>query len=451
MNIKKFLKILQNNSSIIVVSIILLIVTIINSVMYIGLLEDGHHHFWQALTTNNIFLGHEGFSLFPYNSRYFPTILAHLSVGIPIYLGIFSIKYLLFIFTFVSYITPLMILLIIYFNIPQDKKSVFELILLSFLICLVYMIYQIWTENLITGLFLWVIFVIYYYADFNNLSILNIVSILLFSIIIISSHPMVVIFIPVLLILGIKKYINTTKIKLSHKIVLIASFILLFYAFLFNTYFIVNPIFPMKDYFSFKIFQNINFILFFISTLLMLYISLSRNGNQKCYNCKISFIILCFLIINILTFNVRTSVGFTYRILGFYSPLFFIVLILISEKLKLAINFINIKTINIILCFIILMNSFYYGASWMKYIKSLEQEIINSQKTNITEVIKYNIYHKYSLPFILIFIPTLSNNNNLHNYLPVTFFQDSMNEIINKKETLKKFNIDIDNIIKSEN
>lgn len=451
MNIKNFLKILQNNSSIIVVSIILLIVTIINSVMYIGLLEDGHHHFWQALTTNNIFLGHEGFSLFPYNSRYFPTILSHLSVGIPIYLGIFSIKYLLFIFTFVSYITPLMILLIIYFNIPQDKKSVFELILLSFLICLVYMIYQIWTENLITGLFLWVIFIIYYYSDFNNLSILNIISILLFSILIISSHPMVVVFIPVLLILGIKKYINTSKINLSYKIVIITSFILLFYAFLFNIYFIINPIFPIKDYSSFKIFNNINFILFFISILLMLYISFSKNGNQKCYNCKISFIILCFLILNILTFNVRTSIGFTYRILGFYSPLFFIVLILISEKLKLAINFINIKTINIILCFIILMNSFYYGASWMKYIKSLEQEIINSKKTNITEVMKYHIYHKYSLPFILIFIPTLSNNNNLQNYLPVTFFEDSMDEIINKKENLKKFNINIDNIIKLDN
>ena len=87
----------------------------------------------------------------------------------------------------------------------------------------------------------------------------------------------------------------------------------------------------------------------------------------------------------------------------------------------------------------------------MKYIKSLEQEIINSKKTNITEVVKYHIYHKYSLPFILIFIPTLSNNNNLQNYLPVTFFEDSMDEIINKKENLKKFNINIDNIIKLDN
>ncbi|MGE4384241.1 MAG: hypothetical protein AB7E39_00030 [Endomicrobiaceae bacterium] len=124
---------------------------------------------------------------------------------------------------------------------------------------------------------------------------------------------------------------------------------------------------------------------------------------------------------------------------------------MITEKLKLSVKAINIKILNIVLCFIILINSFHYGSLWKKYINSLEQEILNSKKTDITEVMKYHIYHKYSLPFILIFIPSLSNNKNLKKYLPVHFFEKSVIEITDRKKALKKFNIDIDDIILYDN
>lgn len=101
-----------------------------------------------------------------------------------------------------------------------------------------------------------------------------------------------------------------------------------------------------------------------------------------------------------------------------------------------------------VLCIVILTNSLYYGKAWMKYINNLEQYIVKSEKTDITEIIQYHIYHQYSLPFILIFIPSLSNNNNLKNFLPANFFKESINEIVENKKTLKKFNIDIDNIVK---
>lgn len=447
MNIKNLFNILKKHSSIIIPCIILFAVATINSFMYIGLLEDGHHHFWEALTSRNIFLGHEGFSHFPFNSRYFPTILNHLSVGLSVALGIISIKSLLFIFTFVSYITPAFVLIIIYLNIPDDKKNAFEIILLSFLMCLVYMIYQIWTENLITGLFVWVVFVIYYYSNFNNLSKFNIISLILFSTMIISSHPMAAVFSPILIVTGIIKYFNTKNLKPSTNIAITSSFILLFFALLFNIYFIIHPIFPINDYLSLKIFKNINFIFFLISVLFILYLSFSKQGKVKCQSCTISFFILCALLVNILTFNVRTSIGFVYRVLGFYLPLFFIILILITEKLKLSVKTINIKILNIVLCFIILTNSFHYGISWKEYINSLEHDITKSKKANITEVMKYHIYQQYSLPFILIFIPSLSNNKNLKKYLPVYFFEESVHEIINRKKSLKKFNIDIDDII----
>lgn len=448
MNVKKIFKILTEQWSILIPAAALFTLAVINSFMYIGLLEDGHHHFWKALITDNIFLGHEGISHFPYNSRYFPTLLSHLSVGISVSLGIISIKNLLFIFTFVSYISPVIFLTIIYLNIPKDKKFIFELILLSFLICLIYMVYQIWTENLSTGLFLWIIFIIYYYTDFNNMSKINTISLLLFSIMLISSHPMVVIFIPLLLFLGISKYIKTPKIKLFNKIIIILSFIALFCACLFNIYFIIHPIFPFKDYMSFTIFKNTDFIFFLISIFMILYLSFSKNEKTKCYNCTIAFFILCFLLFNILTFNVKTHIGFTYRILGFYSPLFFILLILVYAKLNLSLKIINIKILNMVLCIVILTNSLYYGKAWMKYINNLEQYIVKSEKTDITEIIQYHIYHPYSLPFILIFIPSLSNNNNLKNFLPANFFKESINEIVENKKTLKKFNIDIDNIVK---
>lgn len=62
---------IKTNFSIISAFLVLTLISIINSFNHIGLIEDGVHHFWEALTAGNIWIGHEGFFHFPYNSRFF--------------------------------------------------------------------------------------------------------------------------------------------------------------------------------------------------------------------------------------------------------------------------------------------------------------------------------------------------------------------------------------------
>ena len=156
--LNKTIKLLEDNIFIIIVLIIFFCLSVINSICNVGLIEDGVHHFWEAITSNNIFVGHEGTSSFPYNSRHFPSIFSHLITGLFVLSGIVKIKILLMIFTFISYFAPALFLYCIYLNINNNRKYIFEIILLSFLLEIIFLNYQIWTENFMTGLFLWNIF-----------------------------------------------------------------------------------------------------------------------------------------------------------------------------------------------------------------------------------------------------------------------------------------------------
>ena len=88
-----------------------------------------------------------------------------------------------------------------------------------------------WAENFITGLFLWTICVIYYYSDFDKLSKINLISLIVFSLCLISSHPMTAIFVIPMIIFAIIKQYKTKNISKLINIVLVLSYILLFIAF----------------------------------------------------------------------------------------------------------------------------------------------------------------------------------------------------------------------------
>ena len=141
--IKKYIK---ENISMLIVLICFLFIAIFNAFMNIGIIEDGCHHFWEALIAENIWTGHEGTSSFPFNSRYFPSLIQHLSVGILVLLGITNIKIILFIFTLTSYLLPILILLLIYLNIPKHKRNCFEIILLYFLTCMNFTMIEVFLE-----------------------------------------------------------------------------------------------------------------------------------------------------------------------------------------------------------------------------------------------------------------------------------------------------------------
>lgn len=386
-----------------------ILISIYNSFMFIGIIEDGHHHFWEAITSVNPLVGHEGFNNFPFNSRLFPNFLSHSIVSFISKYNICNIRNLLYIFTFVSYITPLFFLILIYFNLPKKHKNIFEFITLSFLLCLLFMMYQIWTENLLTGLFIYGLFTIYNYSDFNNLSKTNLISLPLFSIFIISSHPMVTIFIPILLLISIEKYIKGKNINLRTKIILLISFILLIYAFLFNCYYILNPIFLENSYFNFSIFFSYKYILFFLPILLIIILSVFRfNKNIT----KPILIILLTLLFLISIFNFPPNLSFNFRTVGLYFPLIFLFFLLFLYIRNISINYNLIHILNIVLMLIIIINTIYYGSKWNNYIKELNTKIQNSHILKLNDIAKFDLAHDHAFAFIFIYVYYCFNNKN---------------------------------------
>ena len=93
-----------------------------------------------------------------------------------------------------------------------------------------YLQHFILSESFLTGLFIWIVFVIYFYIDFNKLSVFNSVSLIIFSVFLISSYPSVTVFIPIMLFFAVIKYLRTKNITKINHIVLIMSFFILIFA-----------------------------------------------------------------------------------------------------------------------------------------------------------------------------------------------------------------------------
>lgn len=401
--IKKYIK---ENISILIVLICFSFIAIFNAFMNVGIIEDGAHHFFEALVAENIWTGHEGVNIFPFNSRYFPSLIQHLSVGILILLGITNIKTLLFVFTLTSYLLPIIVLLIIYLNIPREKKNCFEIILLYFLTCMNFMIYQIWTENFVTGLFLWLIFVIYYYVDFDKLSNFNLISLITFSVCLISSHPMTAVFVIPMVVFAIIKQSKTINVSKKTNKILVLSYILLFIAFVFNLYFIIKPIYLKDDYFSLYFFKNCVFIYFFISILVVLILSLINNKKLKYIFYFVTFLI-CIGILNFVLLEIKSSDGYMYRVLGFYVPVLLMLFILFKDFYKFTMSYNYIKSINFILIIIFLCHSVLYGTMWKKYLIDVKNIMITNEQIKVIQLSKYSLCHFYTIPYDCVFIPVL--------------------------------------------
>lgn len=456
---KKTLGFFAKSGSIYPLCFVLLTVALINSFSYIGLIEDGVHHFWEAITRDNVFIGHDGVNTFPYNTRYFPNLFSHLVTGISALFGLSNVKHLLFLFTFATYITPVLFLIIIYLNIPKEKKNNFEIIVLSVLICILFMAYQIWTENFMTGLFLWTVFSIYFYADFKNLSKLNKVSLVVFPFILISSHPITAIIGPVLLVYGFYKY-YPVKQQIKSKNIILISFALLLMAILFNAYYILNPVVDGKDaYYKLEILRNFDFFIFSICTLTILLIS-----SQKLNKCLTILLTAIFMtaIIYLTLFKIETHLSFNYRVLGFIIPLFFIVFIIISDLLNLKTEYRAIKMLNYVLMCVFLLNTYHYGNNWKTYLKSFGQYLENNKEIVLiekdrfypdsTSVKYYKLYHNHSIPFITILLPKLFSNENFNYFITVKtgerYFNIFKPQIIDGKHKMINYNIDIDKSFK---
>ncbi len=450
--IKKYNK---ENILFFIIFICLLFVAVFNAFMNIGIIEDGCHHFWEALIADNIWLGHEGETTFPFNSRYFPSLIQHLSVGITAIFGLKNIKILLFIFTFVSYFLPVLFLFIIYLNIPKYKKENFEIISLSFLICLNFLIYLVWAENFITGLFLWTIFVIYYYIDFDKLSKINLISLIVFSLCLISSHPMTAVFVLPMIVFAIIKQLKTKNVPKSNQCCLITSYILLFIAFVFNLYFMINPIINSgHDYSSFIFIQKYPILYFSFLLIFTLIISVIKINKNLKYFLNFLFILICCGMLYFVLFKIKSYDGYTYRVLGFYIPLLFMLFILFKDFFKLIINYKYIKILNFILLFIFIVHSIYYGKLWNEYLINIKNIMVANEEINYETMTLYNLHHDHLFPQIFILVPNLFNIKTNCKIIisgdDRSFFEDGLSgysikdDILSYKKQLSKFDIETD-------
>lgn len=458
--LNKFVNLLKDNIFIVIILFVFFCLSIINSVYNVGLIEDGVHHFWEAITADNIFVGHEGTSSFPYNSRYFPSVFSHLITGLFVLSGVVKIKFLLIIFTFISYFVPAIFLYFIYLNITDNRKNIFEIILLSFLLEIIFLNYQIWTENFMTSLFLWNIFVIYLYSDFSKLSKFNLISLIIFPVFLISSHPMVVVFIPFLLMYTIyKHYVNKTKICKNNSIFLIVSYVLLFVALIFNIYFIINPIFAStNEYLNLSLLKDIKiFAIFLYLILIFIALSIIKNAKIKYF----IFLSLLIVIFDNLFLNIEPNKCYTYRILGFYIPLFFMTVLFFTKIFKIVYKTTDFRILNILLLFIFVFNSVFYANLWNKFCllsenylkenKYIDIAYNNNYKLFTSQETVFNLYHVHLYPMFIMLLENMNNNNNeckINLFVPDKFMVNFYNGcIFHRTKQLEKYSIDLNKII----
>jgi len=459
--LNKVIKILKDNIFIVVILSVFFCLSVINSVCNMGLIEDGVHHFWEAITSGNIFLGHEGINSFPYNSRYFPSIFSHLITGVFVLSGVVKIKFLLTIFTFISYFIPVILLYCVYLNINNNRKYIFEFILLSFLLEFLFLNYQIWTENFITGMFLWNVFVIYLCSDFSRLSKINLISLIVFPSFLISSHPMVVVFIPFLLIYAIyKHYVNKGNICKKNNIFLIVSYILLFIAFVFNIYFIINPIFAAaNEYLNMSLFKNINVVKPFLFVILLFVLTSIKLKNKIIKN--LIYIIFLVVIFNSLFFNIEPNKSYVYRVLGFYIPLFFMIILFLITTFKTVYETIYFRILNILLLFVFVFNSVFYADLWNKFCLMSTNYLQENKYINIgyndsyqlftSQPQMFNLYHVHLYPIFIILLENM-NGKNIECKINLSVPDDDMANfynlnVFNREKQLKNFSIELNKII----
>lgn len=441
---KQIFKILKKHFSIILVSSCFFIIAVINTHSHIGLILDNSRQFFASLSFNDILYGRENIGNYQYIVRYFPTMLPQFSVIFSILIGITDVKTLLTIFTFIIYCSSIIFLIILYSNIPKDKKNIFEIILLSFLFCTVYMKYIMLAESLFNSLFLWIIFIIYFYIDFDKLTVFNLITLMIFSIFLISSHPNVVVFIPMLLFFGINKYLKTKNISLKNKIVLVSSFIILIIALIFNIYCILFPYSQFNDYWKFRMLKDLNFIYFISAIFSIIIISMLKTKYDK-YLKIIS--IIFFIIVFYAVLQITPIQGVFYRMLNLYLIFLFMLFLIFISVFKIKLKYIYIKIANIVLMVSFLISILIYANKNNRFNDKILEYMGKNEKISIQLFIRDQEPNKYDLYSALLFYNIFYNKvneckiavpyNDMYKYHRFFFY----------KNRFKRFGIDIDKII----
>lgn len=406
--------------------------------------KNNSNKIFGALFYNRIYFENHYYEAFPCFSRYIPGIIPHLSVTLPHFLfGINDIRTLLKIFTFVLHFTPIIFLFIIYLLLPEKDK--FGIILLSFLSYIVYLRYYALSEIILATLFSWIIFIFYLYKDFDTLSPSKATIPILFSFFLIFCHPIVVLLIPILFVLGI------SKISKTNNKILIASLFLLFIAFIFNMFYVFSSLGRKDAFYSFESLRTLN-MYFIVSVILILIATSLKNKTIRAV-----LIILLSSVICITVLKTYYPTGFNSRIFAVYITFLFMLFMIFSFKFKIDINYKWIRFVNIILIASILTSSIVYAkiiynhnAKIAKYMQN--HEFIKMKKFGPRYAVSNK--NKYIAHTSLIMNSIFLNSSGHKCKILLTpeeadGYSVVFKTIIYHTKFLKKYNIDIDTIYQS--
>ena len=333
-------------------------IALFNAVNFIGLWSDGIYWLCEFFDPK-VHLDH---------GRLFTHIILHFPTFIFKILDINNLNLLVILHGFWSYASTVLCLIIIYLTLPKNKKDWVVFPLLSYLICMIFTSYYIFHDSHLTAGLFWIILLIYLFSDLTKISFEKLLCLLIASFISIRAYQTMLFFSPLLLFVGITKWIKVkNNINLRTNILLIISFIFLVASFIYSYYYTVNPTqYNMNEYTnSFHALKSTYFIFFIVAGILTI---ISKN----IYIVFISmFLFIAVNIKFILNNNLILIYANNMRILNLIIPLIFAVLIICLKYSTLNTEFRKYKALIFLLLITFTINSFLFSTKINMYFRDM--------------------------------------------------------------------------------
>ncbi|MFA7073625.1 MAG: hypothetical protein WC234_00385 [Endomicrobiaceae bacterium] len=418
--------------------IVLLLIALFNAANFIGIWSDGVYWLCEFFDPH-IHLDH---------GRLFTHIILHIPDFIFKFFTVINIKLLIFTHGLWAYLGIILCMAAIYKVLPEEKKKWFCFPLISYLICMIFSSYYIFNDSHLSAGLFWIIFSVYFFNDFTKISDIDSIFLLTACFISIRSYQSILFFSPLLLSIGITKFIKTKKnIPYRTKYALSVSFVFLTAAFLYGFYYTVNPTqYILGEYLaSFNALGAKHFV-FFICLLLLTLI------NKNIYA---EFTVFCLFAYALFTFIVNSDLTIIYannmRILNLIIPFLSVLFLMYLKISTIKINFEKYKAVIVLLLTVFAVNSFLFSTKINFYFRNMADYLKTAATLSKTSDFSAYLPEKYkfmakidknSLFEQSIIVQILYNNTDIINSVILSDESSLENYRINRYENIiKKLNI----------
>lgn len=331
-------------------------ISLFNAASLAGIWSDGVYWLCEFFD-KNIHLDH---------GRLFTHIILHLPDFLLKSLSVTNLNMLVFLHGFWAYLSTVICLAAAYKVLPSEKKEWFVFPLLSYLICMIFSSYYIFNDShLAAGLF-WIIFSIYFFADFTKLSNTDLTILLTACFIFIRTYQSTLFFVPLLLTTGTIKFFKAKKdLSSNTSFLLLLSFALLAASFIFGFYYTANPTqYKLSEYTnSFNALSSMHFTLFF--WLFILTMMKKEIYAEITVFCLFAYVMFSFVVKS----NLIVIYANNMRILNLLVPLFSALFLVYLKSSTIKINFKKFKAVIFLLLIVFTANSFLFSAKINTYFK----------------------------------------------------------------------------------